>query len=109
SACTGTAFAVALGMQLLDLDLDALTRVLGGAGQPNNVCLPGVTYNQNGTVQQSLTAPTPGAIADQNMGKSIEKYNNVYDHYTGLIDNLNGIGGGAAVAGGATPTPDLGF
>lgn len=39
----------------------------------------------------------------------IEKYNKFYDNYTGLIDNLNGIGGGAAVAGGAAPTPALGF
>ena len=91
------------------IDLESLGKVIGGAGQQNNVCLPGVTYNQNGISQQSLTNPTPGAIEYQNMGKSIEKYNNFYDNYTGLIDNLNGIGGGAAVAGGAAPTPDIGF
>jgi hypothetical protein len=91
------------------IQLEALATVIGGAGQQNNVCLPGVKYNQNGTPQQSLTNPTPGAIEHENMAKSIEKYNNFYDRYTGLIENLNGIGGGAAVAGGAKPTPDIGF
>jgi hypothetical protein len=41
--------------------------------------------------------------------QGIANYNKFYDNYTGLIDNLNGIGGGAAVAGGAKPTPDIGF
>lgn len=53
-------------------------------------------------VFESSPAPNPAA-------QGVERYNKFYDNYTGLIDGLNGIGGGAAVAGGARPTPDIGF
>lgn len=54
---------------------------------------------------QMMSNPSQPSATQQ----GIERYNKFYDNYTGLIDNLNGIGGGAAVAGGAKPTPELGF
>jgi hypothetical protein len=86
------------------LSIDALVSVQGGAGAQQNpaVCYPAPP-------QQSLTNISPGVRENQATQAGIEKYNKFYDNYTGLIDNLNGIGGGAAVAGGAAPTPALGF
>jgi hypothetical protein len=87
------------------LSIDALVSVQGGAGaQQQN---PAVCYPP--APQQSLTNISPGVRENQATQAGLEKYNKFYDNYTGLIDNLNGIGGGAAVAGGAAPTPALGF
>jgi hypothetical protein len=36
--------------------------------------------------------------------QGVERYNKFYDNYTGLINNLNGLGGGLAVARGGNPT-----
>ncbi|MFT3698216.1 MAG: hypothetical protein QM831_34055 [Kofleriaceae bacterium] len=90
---------------MTNLSIDDLANVIGGAGaQQAN---PAVCYPPK--PEQSLTNPTPGALQYQATQQSVEKYNKFYDNYTGLIDNLNGIGGGAAVAGGAAPTPSIGF
>jgi hypothetical protein len=47
---------------------------------------------------------SPEAREQQQMKRSIEQYNAFYDRYTGAIEALNGIGGGAAVARGAKPS-----
>jgi hypothetical protein len=86
------------------LSIDVLVSVQGGAGAQQN---PAACYPP--APQQSLTNISPGVRENQATQAGIEKYNKFYDNYTGLIDNLNGIGGGAAVAGGAAPTPALGF
>jgi hypothetical protein len=84
-----------------------LSGVIGGAASKSTmpssprVCTTG---NPSGAAkQQSLTNPTPGAKQYEATGKSIEKYGKFYENYTGLIDNLNGIGGGGAVARGGDP------
>ena len=84
--------------------LDVLATVIGGAGAQQN---PAVCYPR--PPEQSLTNISPGVRDTQATQAGLEKYNKFYDNYTGLIDNLNGIGGGAAVAGGAAPTPSIGF
>lgn len=86
------------------LSIAALISVQGGAGAQQN---PAVCYPK--PPEQSLTNITPGVRENQATQAGLDKYNKFYDNYTGLIDNLNGIGGGAAVAGGATPSPALGF
>jgi hypothetical protein len=97
------------------LSIDQLDSVQGGAASKptmpssGGVCKPGVQYDSSGRVQQSLTNPTPGAKEYQATKEGLEKYGQFYEKYTGLIDQLNGIGGGGAVAGGAKPTPELGF
>ncbi|HEY0252546.1 MAG TPA: hypothetical protein VGC41_13515 [Kofleriaceae bacterium] len=89
---------------MTNLDLDLLATVTGGAGAQQN---PAVCYPK--PPEQSLTNISPGVRENQATQAGVERYNKFYDNYTGLIDNMNGIGGGAAVAGGATPSPSLGF
>jgi hypothetical protein len=117
-AAAGIAAALGKGMSstaIPTLSTDQLLTVIGGAAATSTmpsaggVCKPGVEYNSNGSPKQYLSNPTPGAIEHENTVKGVEKYNNFYERYTGLIDNLNGIGGGGAVAGGAKPGPELGF
>ncbi|HEY1554650.1 MAG TPA: hypothetical protein VGF94_07415 [Kofleriaceae bacterium] len=80
-----------------------LETVTGGAQGDNGRACFDLNNPPAGT--QMLSNPSP----PNQMAQSVERYNKFYDNYTGLIDNLNGIGGGAAVMGGAKPTPDIGF
>ena len=92
---------------MTNLSLADLATVTGGADS-SNVCLPGVKYDTSGRPEQSLTNISPGVRENQQMQQSINGYNKFYDNYTGLINAMNGIGGGAAVAGGASPS-SVGF
>jgi len=97
--------------QFQSVSIDDLVTVQGGAGKGSNpaVCLPGVKNDSSGRPEQSLTNPTAGAKEHEATKQGLENYGKFYERYTGLIENLNGIGGGGAVAGGAKPGPELGF
>jgi hypothetical protein len=47
-------------------------------------------------VMENAQGPSPAQ-------QGVERYNKFYDNYTGLINTLNGIGGGIAVGRGGNP------
>lgn len=85
-----------------------LANVVGGA------TIGGVAQGDDGRSNFRMDSPPKGTQFFENSPapsaakQGVERYNKFYDNYTGLIDQLNGIGGGAAVAGGAKPS-SVGF
>lgn len=80
-----------------------LESVVGGAN------IGGVEQGDDGKSNFRMDSPPPGTQFFENPSKpsptqqGLANYNKFYDNYTGLINNLNGLGGGAAVARGANP------
>ena len=88
---------------------DDLIGVVGGAN------IGGVAQGDDGKSNFRMDSIPKGTPVWENSSRpdpvkqGVERYNKFYDRYTGAIETLNGIGGGAAVARGAKPTPDIGF
>jgi hypothetical protein len=103
----GATRATCVGMQTIHSD--ELATVVGGAN------IGGVEQGDDGKSNFAMNNIPKGTPVWENsprpdpVKQGVERYNNFYDRYTGAIETLNGIGGGAAVAGGAKPTPALGF